>query len=133
MLPQSRAYVIWLCFQAMFTLPGSLPRALIRKLRKRSLVDVQRTLSELDAEERAYKERMALQQQTSKAHEQPQQQQPDNDSYSEETETSDNAKAAVADDSATFKSPPGFAADTDSSPSLNVLTNHDNTNPNPII
>ncbi len=45
----------------MFSLPGSLPRARIRKLRAKCLEQVTAKMNELDAQERAYQAKLAAQ------------------------------------------------------------------------
>ncbi|VDM18849.1 unnamed protein product [Hydatigera taeniaeformis] len=102
--------------KAMFTLPGSLPRSLIRKLRGKCLEKVKITLNELEAQERDYRERMALQNQQQQKQTQQDEEQTINDSYSGEFGDSDDEseemlKAQQSDDA-------------ESSPSLNAPINH---------
>ncbi|KAM3179665.1 hypothetical protein ACTXT7_000106 [Hymenolepis weldensis] len=123
--------------KAMFKLPGSLPRSLIRKLRAKCLVQVKATLEDLEAQKRDYCERMARQQEESHYQENQQaltsdeedtknpDKEVDEDSYSEEFE--DNSDEENGDQ--ILKSPrqKDSADDIESSPSLNIITaNHDN-------
>ncbi|CDS35885.1 growth hormone regulated TBC protein 1 A [Echinococcus multilocularis] len=103
--------------KAMFTLPGSLSRSLIRKLRGKCLQTVKVTLSELEAQERNYRERMALQnQQQQKEAQQKDEEQPTNDSYSEEVDDSDNVNEMLK--------PSRHTDHVESSPSLNAPASH---------
>ncbi|EUB58081.1 Growth hormone-regulated TBC protein [Echinococcus granulosus] len=105
--------------KAMFTLPGSLSRSLIRKLRGECLQTVKVTLGELEAQERNYRERMALQnQQQQKEAQQKDEEQPTNDSYSEEVDDSDNVNEMLKSSRHT--------RDVESSPSLNAPASHGN-------
>lgn len=106
----------------MFTLPGSLPRSLIRKLRGKCLEKVKITLDELEAQERDYRERMALQiQQQQQQTQQGDEEQPTVDSHSEELDDSDETE---------MLKPTRYVDDAESSPSLNVPANHGNSKGN---
>ncbi|KAL5111294.1 Growth hormone-regulated TBC protein 1 [Taenia crassiceps] len=105
--------------KAMFTLPGSLPRSLIRKLRGKCLEKVKITLSELEAQERDYHERMALQLQQQQQAQQKDEEQPTSDSQSEEFDDSDGETEVLK--------PIPCVDDAESSPSLNAPANHGNS------
>lgn len=116
----------------MFTLPGSLPRSKIRKLRAKCLLQVKSTLEELEAQERAYLERMAKQQQqiqqqdqlTAASEDVTENPDDDGESCSEDFDDSDEDGAQRM-----LKSSSHPSNDVESSPSLNVKANHDSGDP----
>ncbi|KAM7539570.1 hypothetical protein Aperf_G00000044434 [Anoplocephala perfoliata] len=119
--------------KAMFSLPGSLPRSKIRKLRAKCLVRVKATLEELEAQERAYRERMAKQQepqgqqqnqQTAASEDVTENPDDDDESYSEDFDGSEEGGAKQM-----LKSSSPTLNDVESSPSLNIKANHNGGDP----
>ncbi|VDD81607.1 unnamed protein product [Mesocestoides corti] len=88
--------------KAMFTLPGSLSKARIRKLRAKCLTQVMATMDELDAREREYKAKVTAQQKVDTSN----------------TENVDDGEYDSDDDAS--KTPPQDGDDVESSSSVDI-------------